>query len=315
MPIISDLSILKRWNSFYGSNEVTKFQFFNKSGINDIIRVNHLKMKDDQLINKLKSKFKSINETTLNGAFVIKKSKISIGATNEFLLGQYAIQGLASQYVSTVLNPLPNELILDMSSAPGGKTAHMSSLMDNSGIIVGIDKSKKRLTALRSNLSRLGVKNVIALEGYAEDIIPTLNKFDKVLLDAPCSGSGSICRTPKKPWNRTENDINRLSKIQLDLLESGLHALKINGFLVYSTCSIEPEEGEIQIINILNKFSDKIQILKSPILNEFKKNITVNLHNDMNTEIKDLKDKWARILPTDNNEGFFICKIKKIAEI
>ena len=311
MPVITEENILRRWNSYYGEKIVLKFQYFNKEGINEFIRVNHLKIKDDLLVEKVGKKLTLQKQGSLPGCFKVQRRKISLGAMNEFLLGYYAIQGLASQFASYILDPKPNETILDMSAAPGGKTAHISSLMNNSGVIFAIDKSKKRLSALRSNLSRLGIKNVISIEGDAVEIVPTLGKVDKIILDAPCSGSGSICKNPQKRWVKNENDIFRLSKIQEQLLLVGLESLKINGELVYSTCSIEPEESEFQIIKILEKLGDYLELIKINPINEFKTRIIDHPRIKSQT----YNQKWIRLLPSQDYEGFFVCKLKKIDDL
>ena len=315
MPIITDKIIVNRWFSFYGKDEVKRLQFFNKNGINTVIRINKLRIDEEVLLNKLRSKGIVLEKTFLDGAFKVLRQKISIGATNEFLLGYYAIQGLASQYVSFLLQPRKDDLILDMSAAPGGKTGHLSSLMNNNGLIIAIDVSKKRLSALRSNLSRLAVQNVLAFHGRAEEIVPILQKFDKILLDAPCTGSGSICKQPNKEWIKEKSDIERLAKNQTILLETGIRALKIGGELIYSTCSLEPEEGELQIIELMKKYSNELDVQTIPksinIENKY-----ISTLSDSNKKYYDLyKDKWLRILPQEEFEGFFICKIKKIKEI
>ena len=315
MPIITDPKIIKRWTSFYGKSLVNSFQYLNKSGISSIIRINYLKSSDEIVIPELERKGFVLEKLSLPGAYKVVKHRISLGATHEFLLGYYAIQGLSSQYVSHIVNPNPADNVLDMSAAPGGKTAHLSTLMNNKGLIVAIDSSKNRMTALRSNLARLGVSNVLAFQGDAIRVTPELGSFDKVLLDAPCSGSGSICKRPEKEWTKDESDIERLALKQTNLLNIGLKYLKVGGELTFSTCSLEPEEGELQIIDILEKYGQKISVLdithqtdifNPVILQNYKKNIELLHKNQI---------KWLRMTPNDNYEGFFICKIQKNSEL
>lgn len=315
MPIITDPKIVSRWNLFYGKPTVNSFQYFNKSGISDIIRINYLKTSEDLLISSLKKKGFILEKLAIPGAYKIQKHRISLGATHEFLLGYYSIQGLASQYVSHVVHPQSSDRILDMSAAPGGKTAHLSSLMQNKGLIIAVDSSKNRMTALRSNLARLGIKNVLAFHGDAIELTPKFGLFDKILLDAPCSGSGSICKRPSKEWLKDESDIERLAKKQEDLLMTGIKQLKIGGELTYSTCSLEPEEGEKQIISLIENLGEKISIME---IDKFKSVFEpVVLHNsNANKSIFETnQDKWLRITPNTDYEGFFICKVKKEKEL
>ena len=314
MPIITNSEIISRWTSYYGRKEVNSFQYLNKSGINTIIRINTLKSTKDKLVNTLDHKGIILEELPLDGALRVVKQRMSIGATNEFLLGYYAIQGLASQYVAHVVNPAESDKILDMSAAPGGKTAHLASLMNNKGLIVAVDTSKQRMTALRSNLSRLSVFNVLAIQGDATEIVKSFGLFDKVLLDAPCSGSGSICKRPEHEWKKNLSDISRLAEKQAKLLRMGLEHLKIGGELTFSTCSLEPEEGEEQIIRLLAKHGAAISIV--PISNtstfEAKELNYQSTHSKIQAENK---HKWLRITPKEDYEGFFICKIRKESEL
>ena len=311
MPIITDSTIRHRWNSFYGKTTVNSFQQFNKSGINSIIRVNYLKTSDDDLIPKLEKKGFILEKLELSGAYKVVKNTISLGATNEYLYGQYAIQGLASQFVSHVVNPQPNDTILDMSAAPGGKTAHMSSLMNNKGLIVATDSSKHRMTALRSNLARLDVKNVIGLQVDATTLPSSFGYFTKILLDAPCTGSGSICKRPEEKWLKGISDIKRLAEKQTRLLEKAVQLLQPGGDLIFSTCSIEPEEGELQIAHLLTAFQKKFELIDITESNNLFIPSKAS-HPDLPAEfLATNESKWLRITPNEDYEGFFICKLRK----
>ena len=315
LPIITNSELIDRWTSFYGRSMVNSFQYLNKAGINTVIRVNYLKTTDEELIPKLIQKGIEVEKLALTGTYKVLKQRMSIGATHEFLLGHYSIQGLASQFVSHIVQPAEQDKILDMSAAPGGKTAHLATLMNNKGLIIAVDSSKPRMTALRSNLSRLSVYNVIGIQGDSITITSELGTFDKVLLDAPCSGSGSICKRPTKEWSKDISDINRLAEKQSELLYQGLQCLKIGGELIYSTCSIEPEEGEEQIVKIKHLCGASIDILPVESSQNMFESVKL-LYNSSFRHIHDeLQDKWLRIVPKDDYEGFFICKIKKLSKL
>lgn len=316
-PKITDQGIVKRWLSFYGEKNTSQIQHWNGKGIGNVIRVNVLKSTIHQVKTSLARKKFVLSKTSLNFAFkIVSQPRYpTIGATHEFLLGFYTIQGLASQFVPSIFTGLDSDHIrvLDMTAAPGGKTSLLASLMKNKGFLLSIDSSKKRIPALRSTLSRLGVINTTVLHGYAQKIVENkkLGMFDKILLDAPCTGSGSICRHPTQPWKKNMQDINRLKNIQINLLEQAFGVLKPNGELIYSTCSLEPEEGEMQIAHLLQKYPDDIILEQVTGLPEWSKNIIIS-SNIGKTEISnEILSKTLRILPNKYNEGFFISKIKR----
>ncbi|MHA2365302.1 MAG: RsmB/NOP family class I SAM-dependent RNA methyltransferase [Candidatus Hodarchaeales archaeon] len=316
-PEIKEPVIINRWLSFYGKESVREIQKWNKKGIKDAIRINKLKVTPEYLLKQLQKKKFILSKSSLPfGYHILSSPKFpSLGATHEYLLGFYAIQGIFSQLVPSLFTNLENTSIkvLDMTAAPGGKTSQIACLMNNKGIIIAIDSSKKRIVALRSNLARLGVNNVSVLHGKAQQLVPSLGKFDRILLDAPCCGSGSICRRPYNEWSRSVDDIKRLETIQEELLETAFQALTLNGELIYSTCSLEPEEGEEQIINLIRKYPEKL-LLEKIQLNAKRNSI---ITKTLNKSITKLETKYLanclRYIPNELNEGFFIAKIKRIS--
>lgn len=158
--------------------------------------------------------------------------------------GHVYIQDAASMWVTHLLNPLPGERVLDLCAAPGSKTTHMAALMNNMGFILALDPKPERLQLLTDNLQRLNVKIVETQATDALKLNPAANEpFDKVLVDAPCSGSGTIRRHPEilPQWKKT--DLSAYNHLQLALLHKGFESLKPGGSLVYSTCSIMPAEN------------------------------------------------------------------------
>ncbi|MDZ7766665.1 MAG: methyltransferase domain-containing protein [Melioribacteraceae bacterium] len=139
--------------------------------------------------------------------------------------------------------------VLDLCAAPGGKSAHLADLMNNEGEIVAIDKFESRLKILEENLERLHVKNVRTVVADSREFDDP-EKFDRVLVDAPCSGLGTLRKKPDIKWKRDLMDIRRLTVTQKELLESAAKQVKLGGYLVYSTCTIEPEEN----FDIINDF-------------------------------------------------------------
>ena len=194
----------------------------------------------------------------------ITASPIPIGATPEYLSGQYMLQSAASFCPVLALNPSPgNEVVLDMSAAPGGKTSYLAQLMRNTGLIIANDLKSERQKATVANMHRLGVRNVVTC-CYDGRRLGKLwkNRFTKILLDAPCSGLGVISRDPSVKVQRTIKDVERCGVLQKELLVNCIDALnckgKDGGIMVYSTCSVSVAENEDVVNYILKKRDVKL---------------------------------------------------------
>ncbi|MBU5689834.1 MAG: NOL1/NOP2/sun family putative RNA methylase [Candidatus Aenigmatarchaeota archaeon] len=267
-------------------------------------RVNTLKISKKELIERLN--FFEIEKIPWcdHGFFV---SNENITNTIEYFLGYYYIQDSASMIPPIVLDPKENELVLDMTASPGSKTTQMAALMNNKGLIVANDINMKRLTALRFNLQKCGVANAIVTNLDGRWIHNMQVSFDKILLDAPCSSSGTCISNPNvfSSWN--QGKVNQLSRLQKQLLESAYKCLNEGGVIVYSTCSIDPEENEEVIDFAVKNLNLKTEKIK---LNHIKTrdSLTVFEKREYDSSVKNA----VRINPFDNmTEGFFICKLRK----
>jgi NOL1/NOP2/sun family putative RNA methylase len=180
----------------------------------------------------------------LSYGFRIKKEPFRITSTEEYLLGYFYIQDKASMLSVVELKPKPNELLLDAASAPGGKTSHLAQIMKNKGVIVAVDNNKERLKAQLFNLQRLGIKNTASFKLSVSRIKNLGLGFDKILLDAPCSATGTFWKEKKRLKSVNKYEVKKHSKLQKNLLKSCYRVLKKKGLLLYSTCSIEKEENE-----------------------------------------------------------------------
>lgn len=230
-----------------------------------------------------------------------------IGNTIEHALGYIYVQESASMIPPAVLSPRPGEIVLDMCSAPGSKSTQIAQSMKNKGLLVCNDLTTKRIAPLSINLQRCGVLNSIVTIMNGQRFGRMDLEFDSILVDAPCSGTGTIRKSLKTidMWNPLM--VKRLARTQKSLIESGFLALKEKGTLVYSTCTLEPEENEGVVDYLLNKFENaelmdiKLEIKRSEPVLSF--NGTM-----FDKRIK----KCLRIWPQDNNsEGFFVAKIVK----
>ncbi|MBU0667087.1 MAG: RsmB/NOP family class I SAM-dependent RNA methyltransferase [Nanoarchaeota archaeon] len=267
------------------------------------LRVNTLKISTEKLISRLKkNKIKLEKIPFLDDGFFYE-ADFSLGATPEYLLGYYYLQEVASQLSVQVLHPESHELVLDMSAAPGGKTTQIAGFMKNKGLVVALDNNTLRLNSLRNNLERLGVKNVVIFKKDSRFVSDLGLKFDKILLDAPCSGNF----VDNNNWlcSRTIEDINSRAMLQKELLKSAVKVLKPGGVLVYSTCSLEPEENELNISWLL-KNHPNLRLVETG-LSVGDEGVVNVFGEQLSSEIKNCRRFWPHKIAT---QGFFIAKIE-----
>ncbi len=264
------------------------------------IRVNTLKVTIEEFEKRLKDAKVELRKIDWLDFGYYAKASFALGATIEFLQGLYYIQSLASQYVVKVLSPKPYSLVLDMASAPGGKTSLIAQYMNNTGMIIALEKHSHRFESLKANLQRLNVKNTIVLFQDATNFRFD-EKFDYILVDAPCSGNFYS----DKDWfnKRSLKEIKEKSKLQIKMLKHAIELLKKDGILVYSTCSLEPEENEYVIDQILD-FDVKLIPIEKPL--ERMDALNLDLKH------KEISKYCTRFWPhIHNTDGFFICKMMK----
>ncbi|MBL7100556.1 MAG: NOL1/NOP2/sun family putative RNA methylase [Nanoarchaeota archaeon] len=232
----------------------------------------------------------------------------AIGNLPEHFLGYIYLQESASMIPPEVLNPRNQDLVLDLCASPGSKTTQTAAKMKNAGLIIANDNQISRLKPLQINLQRCGVMNTVITLMEGRWFKNYSKKFDKIMVDAPCSGTGTIRKSMKtiQWWN--PNFMKKMAGIQKQLLETGFNILKEGGTLVYSTCTLEPEENEGVVDFLLKKYKSarlekiEIDIKRSKPVLEFE-------GQNYDPAIK----KCLRIWPQDNDtEGFFVAKIKKV---
>ncbi|MFT4326990.1 MAG: NOL1/NOP2/sun family putative RNA methylase [Candidatus Woesearchaeota archaeon] len=238
-----------------------------------------------------------------------KEGRLDLGSTIEHQLGYFYIQESASMIPPLALDPKPGDLILDMCSAPGSKTTQIAEMMQNTGLVVANDVNGLRLAPLGVNVQRMGVYNVIQTQRDSARLSWNI-AFDKILLDAPCSGVGTIRKSLKTIGMWNPKMINHIAGLQRKLLHVAWGLLKPGGVLVYSTCSTEPEEDEEIISTFLenNKDADVLPFelpgfKRSPAIQSFE------------GKVYDERVKHTlRVWPQDNDtEGFYVAKLIKKA--
>ncbi|KAJ7285949.1 NOL1/NOP2/sun family RNA met [Mycena rebaudengoi] len=192
-----------------------------------------------------------------NVGLQVFESSVPIGATPEYLAGHYMLQAASSFLPVIALSPQPNERVLDMASAPGGKTTHIAALLQNTGVVFANDANKQRTKSLTANVHRLGCKNVVVCSYDGREFPKVMGGFDRVLLDAPCSGTGVISKDASVKVNKSDRDFTLLSHLQKQLILCAIDSVspesKTGGYIVYSTCSVTVDENEAVVDYALRK--------------------------------------------------------------
>jgi ribosomal RNA methyltransferase Nop2 len=244
---------------------------------------------------------------------VVYSSQVPIGATPEYLAGHYILQGASSLLPVMALAPQENERILDMAAAPGGKASHIAALMKNTGVLFANDVNNERIKAVVGNFHRLGVVNsvVTCVDGRK---FPTILKgFDRVLLDAPCTGTGVVAKDRSVKTSKDEQDIQRCYNLQRQLLLAAIDCLnaksETGGYLVYSTCSVLPEENEWVVDYALKKRN--VKVVETGL--DFG---TEGFTNYRQFRFHPSLKLTRRFYPhTHNMDGFFVAKLKKFSNL
>lgn len=270
-------------------------------GLNSVppntVRVNNLKTNYDEVWENLETNEYNIQEGKVcPEAIQIIKGR-SIERNPFFREGHITVQDESAMLVAPSMELEDNMVVLDLCSAPGGKTTHIAEIMNNTGIIHAFDIHTNKLTLIKQNTERLGITN-IKLDTMDASIFnkDLANKADRVLIDVPCSGLGIIRKKPEIKWNKTNKDLKSLIPIQRNIMKNAAQYVKPGGIILYSTCTLNKEENEKNINWFLENFKEfKLEPL-------FYGNIDNMIYSEMGT---------VTILPDDNMDGFFIAKLRK----
>jgi 16S rRNA (cytosine967-C5)-methyltransferase len=244
--------LLQRWGKNFGRQAVIDLCTWNNRSPPLYARVNQIRTSPEKFLR------------LYSGSFFLPDHKNFVGMTD---LGQRAlergecyIQDPSTAIACELLGPQPGEKILDACAAPGGKTGYLGELMDNRGVIVACDREPHRVRLLKENVVRLGVEIARTFRhDWASDRIPqaiaSLAPFDRILLDAPCTNTGAMRRRVDVRWRLRPPDFVRMQRLQIQIVNAATKLLKPCGVLVYSTCSIEPEENEHVVQHVLRSMS------------------------------------------------------------
>lgn len=290
--------LVQKWLGRYGY-EFTESLLDSNNGVPVFtVRVNTLKTTREQLVQA----FREAGMEAGNGAYVQEAVTVenpqSFAHLDAFRKGHFQVQDESSMLVARVLDPKPGELVMDVCSAPGGKSIHIAQLMGNQGTVIARDIHEHKIKLIKEAAERLGI-TIITTELFDATLTDDryVDKADRVLVDAPCTGLGIIRRKPDIKWTRNVEDKKEIVRLQLKILSAASKYVKSGGVLVYSTCTIEPEENDELVKSFLkdNKGFEPVDI--SPVL-------PVGLVKPT------AADGYIQLFPNiDKVDGFFITKM------
>ena len=292
-----DKWMIKNWMAHFGKEFTEELVEANNERPNIYLRTNTLKITRGELIEKLaEQNIKAEKVNVVEEAIKVEHLK-DIENNKLYKEGLFTVQDISSMLVGKVMNPKENSLILDVCSAPGGKTTHIATLMENSGQVVSRDIFEHKIKLIQNSVNRLGLKNVdVELFDALSLDKESIDKFDYVLADVPCSGLGIIRRKPEIKYKEKE-EIKDLPKLQKQILQNAAKYVKVGGTLIYSTCTVQDDEN-IEVVENFLQSNKRFQFEKI-------ENINIDLENE---------DKgYLKIYPNIHGmDGFFIAKLKRV---
>lgn len=240
--------LVKRWLKRYGREFAENLMKNNNERPKLTLRFNRLLTDRDSFIKNLESAELKFRPSKYLDQFFVLLHLTNITDWNYFQQGYFSIQDESAGIPCILLDPKPGETVLDLCAAPGGKSTFIAELMNDEGKILAVDKYASRIALMKKNIERLKIKSIKFLEADSETL--EIDPVDKALLDAPCSGLGVLTKKPEIKWKKDSEDIKRLTNIQSKLINNAAKLVKVGGTIVYSTCTIEPEEN----FEIIKKF-------------------------------------------------------------
>ena len=294
--------LVKLWAEQFGLEAAIRLMRANNEKSPLVLRANSLKCSRDQLLHLLLDAGVTAKPTRQSPQGISIQSAGAVEKLSGFAEGLFQVQGESSQLVAPLLSAMPGERILDACAAPGGKVTHIAEIMKDRGEIVAIDRSSTGIAKLRENLSRLGIT---AVRPYRADVSHRLNDdlsgpYDRILVDAPCSGFGTLRSHPEIKWHRDPADVRRLRALQSKILDCVAPHLRLGGILVYATCTLTAEENERNVESFLARHP------------EFElENAARYLPDEAKTMIR---ANYFETLPNrDDTDGFFAARMKRIS--
>ncbi|SFD86531.1 16S rRNA (cytosine967-C5)-methyltransferase [Bacillus sp. OV194] len=294
--------LVQRWITQYGLDNAEKMCAANMEPAPVTGRVNSMRSSREKVLQSLHAEgIEGSNGGLSPDAIKLKKGSLS--HSSAFKEGYVTIQDESSMLVARALNPSSNEKILDACAAPGGKTTHIAELLNNTGEVTALDLHPHKVKLIQEQAERLGLTNIKteALDSRKAGEKFSVSSFDRILVDAPCSGFGVIRKKPDIKWSKKEEDIHRIAEIQMQILDKVAELLKPGGTLLYSTCTVDKEEND----EIADAF------LKHHPDFEWDKSFNERLPETLQPYLKPAEAQ-VQILPHYfNSDGFYLACFKK----
>jgi 16S rRNA (cytosine967-C5)-methyltransferase len=266
------LWMVKKWIEILGVEETALLCKANNEIPLAVLRVNTIKTTREKLIDECSRQGMDVKVTVFSpDGMILSHPAMPIRETAFYSAGHIQVQDEASQLISRLVDPKPGENVLDVCSGTGGKTTHLAALMNNRGRITAFDISEKKIADLKKNAERLGVINIDTKTGDARKMQEEAiyGSFDRILVDAPCTGLGTLRRNPEIKWRTKEEDPKKFSALQKTILASAAQYLRKGGFLIYSTCTITSDENEEVIDDFIVHHKDFICVHPPDAINSF----------------------------------------------
>ena len=293
--------LINEWIEYLGKANVTALLEANNRQAPLVLRANICRTNRQALLREFETHGIKALPTTWSPQGILLSSQVPIDRLPGHQEGLFQVQGESSQLVGYLLDPQPGEKILDACAAPGGKTTHIAELMDDNGQVTAMDRSPKGVAKIRENAIRLELKSIRAIQADMTRKVAARQQatYDRILVDAPCSGLGTLRSHPEIKWNRDMRDVLRLGELQRKILGQAASYLKAEGVLVYSTCTLTAHENE-------------------KIVNEFLANrrgfVLENAASYLPDQAKQLvKEKYFMALPHKHDtDGFFAARLRRV---
>ncbi|MGH7888731.1 MAG: 16S rRNA (cytosine(967)-C(5))-methyltransferase RsmB, partial [Candidatus Binatia bacterium] len=293
--------LVERWIDEFGVSEASALMRANNQKAPLVLRANRLKCSREQLRQRLLEAGIVASPSRWSPEGIVVESSGSVENLPGFAEGLFQIQAESSQLIAYLLTPEPRERILDACAAPGGKTCHIAELMGDSGVVIALDASARGVGRIRANAARLSLRSIDATQA---DVTKELSDaydppFDRVLVDAPCSGLGTLRAHPEIKWRRQASDIERLSRLQKKILQRSAGYLRPGGTLVYSTCTLTREENDAIVETFLAQHKEFELADAARYLPESARHM--------------VRGGYFQALPQrDNTDGFFAARLRKV---
>ena len=294
--------LINEWIEYLGKPHVVPLMAANNRQAPLVLRTNVCRTDRQALLKAFRSHGIEALPTPWSPQGIVVHSQVPIERLSGFQEGFFQVQGEASQLITFLLDPHPGEKVLDACAAPGGKTTHIAELMNNKGQVTAVDRSPKGVVKIDENAIRLRLKSIHTINADMTKRVAAAQDttYDRILVDAPCSGLGTLRSHPEIKWNRGIADVLRLSKLQRKILEHAANYLKPEGVLVYSTCTLTAHENESLVSDFLACHREFVLDDAAPYLPDQAKPL--------------VREKYFMALPHKHDtDGFFAARLRRVA--